>query len=255
MGILNLTPDSFSDGGRNAHVATALTAAQDMLAAGAAWLDLGGESTRPGAGPVTADIEMARVLPVLRGLVERGLGPISIDTAKAAVAEAALDAGAVMVNDVTAGADPDMLPLVASRRCPIVLMHMLGEPRTMQHDPHYTDVVDEVCTALEGRLKAALAAGVREDAMLLDPGIGFGKTTAHNLALLRALPVLTARLGRPLVVGLSRKNFLGRITGIVHPVERDRLGHVLHALIAPWCALIRVHDVTGARQALTEASC
>lgn len=253
MGILNVTPDSFSDGGRYQDLAAAVAAAERMIADGATWIDVGGESTRPGANPVDAATEAARVLPVVRALAARGPGRISIDTRTAAVAGAALDAGATLVNDVSAGADPAMLPLVASRGCGIVLMHMQGEPRTMQQAPRYQDVVDEVCVFLESRLRAATAAGVREDAILLDPGIGFGKTTAHNLALIRALPDLGRRLGRPLVVGLSRKRFLGRLAGIGDPAARDGLGHILHGLIAPWCALLRVHDVAGARAALAEA--
>lgn len=254
MGILNVTPDSFSDGGRHADPAVAVVAAERMVAAGATWIDVGGESTRPGAEPVTAGEELARVLPVVRALAARGLGAISIDTAKAVVAEAALAAGATMVNDVSAGADPAMLPLVAARRGPIVLMHMQGEPRIMQQAPRYHDVVDEVCSFLETRMRAASAAGVRDQDILLDPGIGFGKTTAHNLALIRALPDLARRLGRPLVVGLSRKRFLGRLAGVDDPAARDGLGHILHGLIAPWCALLRVHDVAGARAALAEAA-
>jgi dihydropteroate synthase len=253
MGILNVTPDSFSDGGRFVDVAAAVAAGERLVASGAAWLDVGGESTRPGARPVECSEELRRIIPVVSALAQRRCGPISIDTTKATVAEAALEAGAAMVNDVSAGTDPAMLPLVAGRRCPIVLMHMRGRPQTMQQDPRYGEVVDEVAHFLEERMKAAAAAGVREEAMLLDPGIGFGKTVAHNLALLRGLPTLAARLGRPLVVGLSRKNFLGRLTGIEDPVGRDGPGHVLHALLAPWCALVRVHDVAGAVAALASA--
>ncbi len=254
MGILNVTPDSFSDGGRHAEPAAALAAAERLKADGATWIDVGGESTRPGAEPVDATTERDRILPVVRALAARGLGPISIDTRRAVVAGAALAAGATLVNDVSAGADPAMLPLVAERGCGIVLMHMQGEPRTMQQAPQYRDVVDEVGAFLAARMAAAHAAGVRDDAILLDPGIGFGKTTAHNLALLRALPDLARRLGRPLVVGLSRKRFLGRLAGVADPAARDGLSHLLHALVAPWCAILRVHDVAGARTALAEAA-
>jgi dihydropteroate synthase len=250
MGIINATPDSFSDGGAHLAAGPAVAAATAMAAAGAAWLDVGGESTRPGAVPVDAASETARVLPVLAGLRPLGL-PLSIDTAKAAVARAALAAGAAMVNDVSAGADPGMFAVVAEARCPMVLMHMQGTPVTMQQDPRYGDVVDEVLAFLALRLAAAVRAGVAEHAVLLDPGIGFGKRLEHNLALLRALPRLAAETGRPLVLGVSRKAMVAAAAGAELPAAaRDGLSHLVHALCAPWCALLRVHDVPGAAAAL-----
>lgn len=250
MGIINATPDSFSDGGAHADPAAALVAATAMREAGAAWLDVGGESTRPGAAPVEAGAELARVLPVIAALRPLGL-PISIDTAKAAVARAALAAGAAMVNDVSAGADPEMFAVVAEARAALVLMHMRGTPGTMQRDPRYDDVVDEVERHLLARMAAAVRAGVAEHAIVLDPGIGFGKTAAHNLALLRAAPRLAASTGRPLLLGVSRKSFLAAAAGApAEPTRRDALSHVAHALLAPWCALLRVHDAAGAASAL-----
>lgn len=255
MGILNVTPDSFSDGGRWAAAEAAQAHAQEMIAGGATWIDIGGESTRPGAEPVAADEEVHRVEPVLRRLaaalpVDSDVG-LSIDTSKAVVAAAALAAGACMVNDVTAGGDPEMFAVVADRRAALVLMHMQGDPRTMQADPRYDDVVDDVSAFLEERMQAAASAGVAEDAIMLDPGIGFGKTLAHNRALIQGLPRISERLARPLLLGLSRKSFLTRALGRDLDVpERDRASHVIHALTAPHCAVLRVHDVPGCRDAL-----
>jgi dihydropteroate synthase len=255
MGILNATPDSFSDGGLHAAPAAGIAAGLEMVRDGAAWLDVGGESTRPGAGVVAAADESARVLPVIAGLRAAGITvPISIDTTKAVVADAALEAGASVINDVSAGSDPAMFPLAAGRGCAVVLMHMAGTPRTMQVAPRYDDVVDEVLAFLAQRMRAAVVAGVAETALLLDPGIGFGKTVEHNLALLRALPRFHAELGRPLVIGISRKSFLAKLTGVPRPAaQRDADSHVAHALLAPHAALLRVHDVPGARAALALA--
>ncbi len=255
MGILNVTPDSFSDGGRHLAVAAAVAAGLAMVAAGAAWLDVGGESSRPGAQEVSLADECARVVPVIAALRAAGITvPISVDTTKASVAEAALRAGASAVNDISAGGDPAMFPLLAAQGCPVVLMHMQGDPRTMQVAPHYHAVVAEVCAVLARRMEQALAAGVSEDAILLDPGIGFGKTLEHNRVLLRALPHLNATFGRPLLLGVSRKSFISGLLGRGVPVgERDAASHVLHALIAGECALLRVHDVIGARDALALA--
>ncbi len=252
MGILNVTPDSFSDGGRNLDPRAAVAAGVAMVAAGADWLDVGGESTRPGALPVGGDEECGRVVPVLAGLRSAGVRvPISIDTSKGAVARAALAAGADAINDVSGGRDPLLLEVAASARCPLVLMHMQGTPGTMQAAPRYTEVVGEVEVALAGCLQAAIARGVAESSLLLDPGIGFGKTAAHNLTLLAALPRLTAALGRPLLVGISRKSLLATVGGLGDPPGlRDGPGHALHALLATRCALLRVHDVAGARAAL-----
>lgn len=259
MGIVNATPDSFSDGGQ-VHAAMDVQGhAQAMIAAGAAWLDVGGESTRPGSAPVDAATELARVLPVIAAM--RGQGArISIDTSKGAVARAALAAGAEMVNDVTAGSDPDLLAAVADAACPLVLMHMQGVPATMQQQPHYDHVVDAVRAFLLARMAAAVAAGIAESALVLDPGIGFGKTLVHNLALLQALPVLARDTGRPLLVGLSRKSFLVALSGMdfggisIPPEQRDGLSHCLHTVVAGHCALLRVHDVAGTNRALRLAA-
>jgi dihydropteroate synthase len=212
MGVLNVTPDSFSDGGRFLAPERAIEHGRRLVAEGADIVDVGGESTRPGAEPVGEEQERSRVLPVIDGLAAvRGSAQISIDTSKAAVAQAALAAGASLVNDVTAfRGDPDMAGVVADSGADCCLMHMRGEPRTMQADPRYADVVDEVKAFLEDRLAFALGEGISERRVLIDPGIGFGKTVEHNLELLRRLDELLV-LGRPIVIGTSRKSFLGRI--------------------------------------------
>ncbi len=251
MGVVNVTPDSFSDGGRYLAHDAALARARQLEAEGADILDLGGESTRPGAEPVTAEEERRRVLPVVEGLMAGGTGAtLSVDTSKLTVARAALDAGATYVNDVTAfRGDPELAGLVAARGATCCLMHMLGEPRTMQDDPRYEDVVSDVKAFLEARLAFAVAEGVSEERIHLDPGIGFGKTVEHNLELLRRLPELAA-LGRPLVVGVSRKAFLGRITGR----ETDaRTPATVAASLLAWergARILRVHDVAPVRDAL-----
>jgi dihydropteroate synthase len=255
MGILNVTPDSFSDGGRFTDVPRAIEHGLAMEREGATIIDIGGESTRPGAEPVSESDELARVIPVIEGLRAGGLrAAISIDTSKAAVAAAALDAGAALVNDVSAlRADPEMAALVAARGVPCVLMHMQGEPRTMQRDPRYTDVVAEVGAFLEERLRAARDAGIAEDRIWLDPGIGFGKTVEHNLALLRELPRLVA-LGRPIVIGTSRKSFLGKLTG------REFAGLAAATVATSVLAyergarVFRVHDVAPTHDALVVAA-
>jgi len=214
-------------------------------------LDVGGESTRPGAEPVDADTEIARVLPVISEVAARVDVPISVDTTKAAVADAALRAGATIVNDVSAGtADAEMLGVVAGAGAGYVAMHMRGEPRTMQVDPHYDDVVDEVAGFLVERLDAARAAGIADDALMADPGIGFGKTIDHNLELLASLPELIAAVGVPVLVGTSRKTYLGRIVDEPDPSARDdaTLATVVWAL-ERGAAMVRVHDVRGAVQA------
>lgn len=250
MGILNVTPDSFSDGGAHGDLPAAAAHARAMAADGAAIVDIGGESTRPGAVAVPADEEIARVAPVLDALARDPSGvPVSIDTRSAAVARVALDAGAVLVNDVSAGADPGMLPLVAERGAGICLMHMQGEPATMQDDPRYGDVVSEVAAFLEARMRAAVDAGVGEDAIILDPGIGFGKATDHNLALMRGLGTIVA-LGRPVLVGVSRKGIIGDLTG--RPVDERLAGSIGAALAAveAGAAVLRVHDVRETVDAL-----
>lgn len=255
MGIVNVTPDSFSDGGALADSQAVVDHARQLLAHGAQWLDVGGESTRPGAQPVSLDEECARVLPAVRAL--RGALPtarVSIDTRRGVVAEEALALGAVMINDVSGGEDPYLLAAVARADAALVLMHKQGEPATMQDAPHYDNVVDEVSASLHNKLQRALAAGVQRQRILLDPGIGFGKTCAHNCALLAALPRIREQCGRPLLLGISRKRFLPALLDeALDMEERDQASHVMHALIAPHCALLRVHDVRGARRALTLA--
>ncbi len=250
MGIVNVTPDSFSDGGLYADTESAVARGLLLAAEGAAIIDVGGESTRPGSEAVAVGDELARVVPAIEGLAAASQALISIDTTKAAVARAALDAGAGLVNDVTAlRGDPAMAALVAERGCPVCLMHMLGEPRTMQEDPRYDDVVGEVIAFLERRLTDALAAGVREEQVLLDPGIGFGKTLDHNLLLLRHLDRIAA-LGRPVVLGASRKRFIGALLGAA-PLERA-YGTVATTVlgVAAGAAVIRVHDVRANLEAL-----
>jgi dihydropteroate synthase len=269
MGIVNVTPDSFSDGGLYLDAAAAVAHAERLLAEGADILDVGGESTRPGAEPVSAQEELRRVLPVVEGIAAMGSSPaglappqISIDTSKAGVARAALDAGASLVNDVSAlRADPDMAGVIADSGAECCLMHMLGEPRTMQREPSYADVVDEVKAFLSERLDAAVGAGISEELIMLDPGIGFGKTVAHNLELLDRLEELTA-LGRPLLVGTSRKSFLARVlAGAEGPAPADRPEGRLAGTIATnvlalerGARVFRVHDVAPVRDALAVAA-
>jgi dihydropteroate synthase len=242
MGALNVTPDSFSDGGRYADAESAVRRGREMLEEGADLVDVGGESTRPGAGPVEAEEELRRVLPVVRSLAAAG-AVVSIDTSKAEVAAAALAAGAAAVNDITALGDPGMAGVVASAGAGLVLLHMQGTPRTMQEDPHYEDVVAEVTRFLAGRAAAAQAAGVDPSCLCLDPGIGFGKGLEHNLALLRGIPDLAA-VGYPVLVGASRKRFLADILGPLPPAERDAASAAAHVLaIAGGAAVIRVHNV------------
>jgi dihydropteroate synthase len=214
MGVVNVTPDSFSDGGQYLDAAAAIAHGLELEAEGAVILDVGGESTRPGAAPVAEDEELQRVIPVIEGLIAAGSrAQISIDTSKSAVAARALTSGATFVNDVTAfRGDPELVAVVAEARAECCLMHMLGTPRTMQVDPRYDDVVSDIKAFLEERMSFAIAHGVAEDRIMLDPGIGFGKTVEHNLELLRRLGELV-ELGRPVVIGTSRKSFLGKITG------------------------------------------
>lgn len=221
MGILNVTPDSFSDGGEHVGIPVALGHARRMIAEGAGVIDIGGESTRPGAEPVPAVEEIARTVPVVAALRAEWDGLISIDTSKAAVAEAALAAGADIVNDVSGLlADPQMAGVCADHRCGVVVMHMQGTPRSMQIAPHYSDVVAEVAEFFRERLRTLVAAGIDPEALCFDPGIGFGKTLEHNLALLRGLGELSIA-GRPLLLGVSRKSFLGRILGTDELAARE----------------------------------
>ncbi len=253
MGIVNVTPDSFSDGGRFLNADAAIAHARQLADQGAEILDIGGESTRPGAEPVAVDEELRRVVPVFEGIA--GISAeLSIDSSKAPVARAAIERGATIVNDVSAlRADPAMAGLLAETGAACCLMHMLGEPRTMQRDPRYEDVVDEVKAFLEERLSFAVREGVREERILLDPGIGFGKTAAHNLTLLRRLAELTS-LGRPLVVGTSRKSFLGRI--LADDASERLPGTIATNVLAleRGASIFRVHDVAPVRAALQTAA-
>jgi dihydropteroate synthase len=256
MGIVNVTPDSFSDGGLFLDAEAAIAHGRELAADGADILDVGGESTRPGAEAVSAEQELERTRPVVEALAGRGGPgvPVSIDTSKRAVAEAALDAGAEIVNDVTAlRADPELAALCAGRGCELVLMHMLGTPRTMQEDPSYDDVVDEVKAFLAERVEFATSEGVADDRIWIDPGIGFGKTLEHNLELLRRLGEL-GELGCAIVVGTSRKSFIGKLTGA--PVDQ-RLGGTIASCVIAYAngaAMLRVHDVGPVREALTVAA-
>jgi dihydropteroate synthase len=255
MGVVNVTPDSFSDGGRFLDPEDAATHAAQLAAEGADILDFGGESTRPGAEPVRVEEELRRVVPALERARAAGVAAqLSVDTRRLAVAEAAVQAGASYVNDVTAfRAEPHLAAFVAGRGLDCCLMHMLGEPRTMQENPRYEDVVCDVKAFLEERLAFAVGEGVPEERVMLDPGIGFGKTIEHNLELLRRLDELAA-LGRPVVVGASRKSFLGRITG--RPVEERLAGTVAANVLAfeRGASVFRVHDVAPVRDALAVAA-
>ncbi len=252
MGVVNVTPDSFSDGGLYLRHEAAVTAAWGMLDAGAAIVDVGGESTRPGSGGVDAAAELARIEPVV---VELAGAPVSVDTSKATVARRALELGVELINDVTAlRGDPELAGVVAEAGCYLCLMHMLGEPRTMQDDPRYDDVVSEVKGFLEQRLAFAVDAGVREELVCLDPGIGFGKTVEHNLELVRRLEELTA-IGRPVLVGFSRKSTLGKLTGDPGARTGSTAASVGAAVAAfeRGATILRVHDVREHVEALTVA--
>jgi dihydropteroate synthase len=253
MGVVNVTPDSFSDGGANFDAGTAIASARRMFADGAALVDVGGESTRPGSDAVPLDEELRRVLPVLEAVA--GELPVSIDTAKAEVARRALALGAELVNDVTAlRGDPGLADVVGEADAYLCLMHMRGEPRTMQVDPVYEDVVAEVAAFLEERLRFAVAAGITEERICLDPGIGFGKTAQHNFELVRRLDVLTA-LGRPVVIGFSRKRTLGRLVGAADATVGP-LGASIGAAVAAYergASILRVHDVREHVEALAAA--
>jgi len=249
MGVLNITPDSFSDGGRFLAPDAALAEARALVAAGADLIDVGGESTRPGAAPVAIDEELRRVVPIVARLAAELGVPVSIDTTKPEVMRAAVEAGATLINSIDALRAPGALAAAAACGVPVCLMHMQGEPRTMQDDPRYGDVVGEVAAFLRERVEAAVEAGIAADAIVLDPGLGFGKTLEHNLELLRGLPRL-AELGRPLLVGASRKRLIGELTG--RPVEGRAVGSAVVAAfaVARGAQLVRAHDVAATRDAL-----
>jgi dihydropteroate synthase len=262
MGVVNVTPDSFSDGGRYLSVDAAIEHGLRLAAEGAAILDVGGESTRPGAQPVGAEEELRRVLPVIDGLVAAPAVradaasisvSVSVDTSKAVVAAGALAAGAAIVNDVTAlRGDPELAAVCAGAGAEVCLMHMLGEPRTMQKDPRYGDVVEDVKAFLAERIEYAVGAGIAEERILVDPGIGFGKTLEHNLELLRRLDEIVA-LGRPVVIGTSRKSFLGKLTG---REVGDRLAATIASNVIAYqhgARIFRVHDVAPIQDALAIA--
>jgi dihydropteroate synthase len=255
MGIVNVTPDSFSDGGRFLDAGRAAEHGLELAAAGAAVLDVGGESTRPGSQPVPADEQVRRVVPVIRRLAAEAGVPVSVDTTDASVAAAALDAGATVVNDITAGRDPRMLPLVAEAGAGYVFMHMQGTPATMQNDPRYGEVVAEVGAFLAERRAAAHEAGIADDQLVADPGLGFGKTVAHNLTLLARLPEVARAAGVPLLVGPSRKGFIGVASGApgaplpVDQREDGTLATVVWAL-DHGASMVRVHDVAPAVEAV-----
>ena len=253
MGIVNVTPDSFSDGGEFLDPQRAIAHGRELAAEGADVLDVGGESTRPGAAGVTAEEELARVGRVVDALAGDEGPPVSIDTSKLAVAEAALEAGAAMVNDVTAlRSESELAGLCAEHRCEVVLMHMLGDPRTMQENPVYDDVVDDIKAFLAERIDFAVSQGIEEERIWIDPGIGFGKNVEHNLELHRRLGEFSD-LGRPIVFGSSRKSFIGRLTGA--QVDQ-RLGGTIASNVIAYAngaAMLRVHEVAPMREALTVA--
>lgn len=242
MGILNVTPDSFSDGGKFVDVSQAVDHAQQMLEAGAGMIDVGGESTRPGAADVSEEDEIRRVVPVIEALAARISVPISVDTSKAAVMSAAVAAGASLINDVRALREPGALEAAARTDAAVCLMHMQGQPRTMQQEPRYDDVVGEVAAFLEQRVSACVAAGIGRERLVLDPGIGFGKRLEHNLALLAHLPEL-AQNGLPLLIGVSRKSMFQTLLG--RPVEQRLAGGLALATAAvlAGAAILRAHDV------------
>lgn len=253
MGILNVTPDSFSDGGKYFSAESAISQAKDMIDAGAAIIDVGAESTRPGSERVSADEQIDRLAKILPDIVNIGAA-VSLDTTLSRVAHFAIECGVDIINDVSAGTDdPQMLPLLAKHKIPVVLMHMPAQPKVMQHAPHYDDVVGEVAIYLEGRLEAAIDAGLLKELCIIDPGIGFGKLQQHNLELLRGTRRL-AELGRPVLIGASRKKFIGSITG--QEIPENRLGGTISACCEAYrlgATIFRVHDVRPVLDALKMA--
>jgi dihydropteroate synthase len=242
MGIVNVTPDSFSDGGRFFDPEVAVSRAIEMVHDGADIIDIGGESTRPGSGPVSVEDEQQRVAPVIKRLAAELDVAISVDTRKHEVAEAAVDVGATIVNDVTAGSDPDMFQLVRETAVGMVLMHMKGEPKTMQESPRYDDVVREVHDYLDSRMKAAVDAGIEWDRLCIDPGLGFGKTTDHSLRLMKETDALLD-LGRPVLVGPSRKSFVGDVLRTEIGERLEGTAGAVAYMVAKGAHIVRVHDV------------
>lgn len=252
MGILNVTPDSFSDGGQHDEVATAVQHAKQLVADGADIIDVGGESTRPGSVPVSETEELRRTIPVISEIAAVSDVPISIDTTKAEVARQAIEAGASIVNDISGlSFDPEMVPLCAAKGVAVCAMHISGTPQTMQQEPTYDDVVAEVTEVLQQHFQTCIAAGIASERLCLDPGIGFGKTAAHNLQLMQAIPSIKSALGRPLLIGHSRKRFLSKLLG--RDVEERLAGTigVSIALAENQADVLRVHDVAAVRDALT----
>jgi dihydropteroate synthase len=252
MAVVNVTPDSFSDGGLRLDETAAIEAGRAMASQGADIIDVGGESTRPGADAVPVDEELRRVLPVIEALASDGL-IVSVDTSKPEVARAAVESGAEIINDVTAAAHEEMAVVMADSGAGVILMHMQGKPRTMQESPSYQDVVAEVASFLADRARRVIEAGVGADHIAIDPGIGFGKDVVHNLTLIARLETLVG-VGYPVVLGTSRKSFLGRLTGIAQPAERDQVTAVTTALgFERGARVFRVHDVVSSRRALSVA--
>ena len=246
MGILNVTPDSFSDGGLFAKVEAAVEHAENMVAQGAHIIDVGGESSRPGADTVSVEAEKARVLPVIERLVGTVEVPISIDTYKSSVARDALSIGACIVNDITAlRGDPDMASVVAEAGAPVILMHMKGTPKDMQLDPHYDSLISEITSFLRTRIQAAIDAGIPQNQIIIDPGIGFGKTVAHNLEIIRRLREFKS-LGRPILIGTSRKSFIGKVLGLSTDDRLEGTAASIAVAIANGADIVRVHDVKEA---------
>ncbi|MFO8024100.1 dihydropteroate synthase [Thiohalophilus sp.] len=251
MGILNMTPDSFSDGGRFNQAQVAVERVRQMIQEGADIIDIGGESTRPGAPAISEEEELARVIPVIEAIRHDSAIPISVDTSKPAVMHAAVAAGASLINDVRALQEPGALDMAAQLGVPICLMHMQGQPRTMQANPHYDDVVEEVLAFLQQRIELCQAAGIAPARLIIDPGFGFGKTVQHNLALFRYLPRFV-KTGYPVLVGVSRKSMIGKLLG-ERPVDERLAGSLALATLAGWlgAAIVRVHDVRESVDALT----
>jgi dihydropteroate synthase len=255
MGVINVTPDSFSDGGQHRDLESTVLHGLEMVARGATLVDVGGESTRPGSEPLPEIEELGRVMPVVKALAQSLPGRVSVDTYKARVAAEALASGVFMVNDISAlRMDPEMVAVVRDAGCPVILMHMLGRPKTMQDEPTYADVIEELHAFFVERVNWAIDNGLKEENLLIDPGIGFGKTTAHNLEILRNLESFRS-LGRPVVVGTSRKRFLGELTGIDVPQGRDVATAATSALaVLGGAHIVRVHEVDVNRQAVQVAT-